>query len=224
MRTIIFSSNYFSLSASPLKKFKQLKDGFLKVTGNLENFDKHVRHYFKDCRKVSFLKTILDETLEKSTYEDEEGEKHVSKIIIFCEDSPKIKFISRFLNLQARIKNINSNAVMLTNDSCPMTKLRNLRIFKKNYENSNILISEGYSRGIDFPEINLIINLDIPKSKEEYLNRISRISRTGNSGDIITLVSKDLSREEKEVLKSMMDIAEASGSRVSESLRQNLTT
>jgi superfamily II DNA/RNA helicase len=55
---------------------------------------------------------------------------------------------------------------------------------------SRILITTDLlARGIDIQQISIVINYDIPKSKEEYLHRIGRSGRYGRKGIGINFVT-----------------------------------
>ena len=46
------------------------------------------------------------------------------------------------------------------------------------------------ARGIDVQQLNLVINYDLPKSKETYIHRIGRSGRYGRKGVAINLVGQ----------------------------------
>ena len=55
---------------------------------------------------------------------------------------------------------------------------------------SRILLSTDLlSRGIDVQQLSLVINFDLPKSKETYIHRIGRSGRYGRKGVAINLVT-----------------------------------
>ncbi len=60
---------------------------------------------------------------------------------------------------------------------------------------SRILLSTDLlSRGIDVQQLSLVINFDLPKSKETYIHRIGRSGRYGRKGVAINLVTdRDIS-------------------------------
>jgi ATP-dependent RNA helicase RhlE len=47
------------------------------------------------------------------------------------------------------------------------------------------------ARGIDVPHISHVINFDVPAAPEEYVHRIGRTGRAGESGDALVLVSPE---------------------------------
>ena len=61
---------------------------------------------------------------------------------------------------------------------------------------SRILLSTDLlSRGIDIQQLSLVINFDLPKSKETYIHRIGRSGRYGRKGVAINLVGdRDMDR------------------------------
>jgi len=46
------------------------------------------------------------------------------------------------------------------------------------------------ARGLDIPDIQHVINYDVPQNAEEYIHRIGRTARAGKTGAAITLVSE----------------------------------
>ena len=55
---------------------------------------------------------------------------------------------------------------------------------------SRILLSTDLlSRGIDVQQLSLVINFDLPKSKETYIHRIGRSGRYGRKGVAINLIT-----------------------------------
>ena len=52
-----------------------------------------------------------------------------------------------------------------------------------------LLSTDLLSRGIDVQQLSLVINFDLPKSKETYIHRIGRSGRYGRKGVAINLVT-----------------------------------
>jgi len=55
------------------------------------------------------------------------------------------------------------------------------------------------SRGIDVPDVDLVVNMELPNETESYVHRIGRTARAGESGTAISFVAP----EERSLLKSV---------------------
>ena len=52
-----------------------------------------------------------------------------------------------------------------------------------------LVSSDLFTRGIDIPNVNVVINFDFPKTAETYLHRIGRSGRFGHLGLAINLMT-----------------------------------
>lgn len=63
--------------------------------------------------------------------------------------------------------------------------------------------SDLFTRGIDVPSINVVVNFDFPSSSETYLHRVGRSGRFGHLGLAINFITErdknDLIRIENEL-------------------------
>ena len=60
-----------------------------------------------------------------------------------------------------------------------------------------LLTTDLLSRGIDVPQVNLVINYDLPINKETYIHRIGRCGRFGKKGISISMIKMNDSYEVK---------------------------
>ena len=75
---------------------------------------------------------------------------------------------------------------------------RTLDAFRKGEE--HILIATDIAaRGIDIPDVSLVVNYDVPTTPEAYVHRIGRTARAGREGRAITLCSS----EEQKLLRDV---------------------
>lgn len=73
-----------------------------------------------------------------------------------------------------------------------------LDAFKKE-ENKVLIATDINARGIDIPNVDYVINYDLPDEPENYVHRVGRIGRGDKKGQAISFCSQ----EEKGTLKTM---------------------
>jgi superfamily II DNA/RNA helicase len=56
---------------------------------------------------------------------------------------------------------------------------------------SFLVATDIASRGIDIDDLTRVINYDLPNDTDDYVHRIGRTGRAGNSGEAVSLISKD---------------------------------
>jgi len=52
-----------------------------------------------------------------------------------------------------------------------------------------LVATDVASRGIDIPDVSLVVNYDMAKSIEDYIHRIGRTGRAGKEGNAVTLLT-----------------------------------
>jgi len=61
------------------------------------------------------------------------------------------------------------------------------------------------SRGLDIPELNLVINYDCPNHLEEYVHRVGRTGRAGNKGWAYTFLTPEEDKYAPDLVKALKD-------------------
>ncbi|OAF70024.1 hypothetical protein A3Q56_02232 [Intoshia linei] len=133
------------------------------------------------------------------------SEKFNSTVAKLQHDMEKLENILKRVQYNKCI--IFSNSQLRTETICKMLIARRLKvdyinarlkqdIRKKiidnfrNLNGCNLLVSTDLtSRGIDINTVNLVVNIDIPETKEVYLHRIGRAGRFGSKGVSISFIS-----------------------------------
>ena len=107
-----------------------------------------------------------------------------SQAIIFCNTIRKVKWLTEKLE---------EENFPITSIHGKMTQEERNEIVKefRNGKTRILLTTDLLSRGIDIPQVNLVINYDIPPNKETYIHRIGRCGRFGKKGVSITMVKME---------------------------------
>jgi superfamily II DNA/RNA helicase len=71
----------------------------------------------------------------------------------------------------------------------------------KSGDNLILVASDVAARGIDVENLNLVINFDVPVNSEDYVHRIGRTGRAGNTGMAVTFVTNAEKRKLKGISK-----------------------
>lgn len=119
------------------------------------------------------------------TLKDLYGQINVAQSIIYCSYRRKVEWLKdHLLEEEFTVSYIHGEMSQDTRDEV-MNEFRNGK--------SRILITTDLlARGIDVPQVSLVINYDLPNDKESYIHRIGRSGRYGKKGNAINFVlSKD---------------------------------
>jgi ATP-dependent RNA helicase DeaD len=87
-------------------------------------------------------------------------------------------------------------AEALHGDVSQPTREKVLRAFREG-RTEVLVATDVAARGLDVPEVELVVNFDIPPDPEDYVHRIGRTARAGQRGEAITFVNPREMRELK---------------------------
>ena len=165
---------------------KSFRNNFLFSATFNESVIKIIRKFMNDYYFIQVCDKEINFIKQEFLYiKNEEKNKKIFEILKKFFNNKIIIFTNTKINsenLYNLIKNDKSNNFNI--DLINGNKNQNER--KKTYEDFynnkiNILIATDIiGRGIDFPNVDLIINYDIPNSKEDYIHKIGRSGRMGN--------------------------------------------
>jgi superfamily II DNA/RNA helicase len=128
-----------------------------------------------------FYLDVETEELKFDTLLDLYNLVSTSQAIIFCNTIRKVEWLEQ--NLKQNnfpITVIHSNMNQTERDSV----VKDFRDGKTRL----LLTTDLLSRGIDIPQVNMVINYDLPINKETYIHRIGRCGRFDKKGVAITMV------------------------------------
>lgn len=164
------------------------------ISSSVFNFSKKLLH---DPIKVLLKNIEIPVELISQFYLDVEVEEYkfdvlldlyslisTSQTIIFCNTIRKLKWLS---------ENLTEKNFPITCIHGKMTQIERNEIVKEFRDGKTrvLLTTDLLSRGIDIPQVNLVINYDIPSNKETYIHRIGRCGRFGKKGVAITMVKME---------------------------------
>jgi len=128
-----------------------------------------VIHPVQTNRKKELLKTIL-----------KNNDMH--QTLVFTRTKARADQLSKALNKSGYA------ATAIHSNKSQNARTRALRHFREGQ--FDILIATDIAaRGLDIESISHVVNFDLPDSPEDYVHRIGRTARAGDSGDAISLVA-----------------------------------
>lgn len=117
-----------------------------------------------------------------------------TSIIVFTSTKKKVNDIVRGLRHQGyRVEGISSDLLQSQREE-----------FMREFSSNKIKVlvaTDVISRGVDIPDIDLVINFDAPGNPEEYVHRIGRTGRAGAHGAALTLINEQDMEKLSEVEK-----------------------
>lgn len=112
----------------------------------------------------------------------------IAQCIIFVGRKDTAQYLSK------KLANDNFNVSCIHGDLSPLERDRAATDFA-NAQTKVLVATDVYSRGIDIPQVNLIINYDLPydddKFQESYIHRIGRSGRFNRNGFVIDFISSE---------------------------------
>ncbi|KAH6998645.1 P-loop containing nucleoside triphosphate hydrolase protein [Ilyonectria sp. MPI-CAGE-AT-0026] len=111
-------------------------------------------------------------------------EANVEKsIILFCNRTSTADYLHHLLRmLDHRVTSLHSKLPQ-------RQRIDNLGRFRA--AAARILVATDVAaRGLDIPEVSLVINYDIPRDPDDYIHRVGRTARAGRKGEAVTFVGQ----------------------------------
>ena len=102
-----------------------------------------------------------------------------NKIMVFSNTKREVQRLETYL----LANNINAKAI--SGDVPQNKRISMLTSFIKG-KLSVLICTDVASRGLHIPDVQCIINYDLPQDAEDYVHRIGRTARVGNTGDAIS--------------------------------------
>lgn len=104
-------------------------------------------------------------------------------VIIFCNRTSTADYLHHLLRLlEHRVTSLHSQLPQ-------RQRIDNLARFRASA--ARILVATDVAaRGLDIPEVSLVVNYDIPRDPDDYIHRVGRTARAGRKGESATFVGQ----------------------------------
>lgn len=146
--------------------------------------------YVKEDAKVVYLLECLSKT--------------APPVCIFCESKAAVDNCQEYLLLKG------VDAVSIHGGKDQEERNEAIRLFKS--QQKDVLVATDVAaKGLDFPDIQHVINYDMPKEIENYVHRIGRTGRCGKTGVATTFINKNV---EQSILLDLKHYLKAAKQRV----------
>jgi ATP-dependent RNA helicase DeaD len=151
--------------------------------------------FTRNAKKIRTETKVRDDFL-KQFYVDVHQENKFSLLVhLINEEKPTLSII--FCNSRREVdavaKNLRNNNILADALHGGLTQARRERVME-DFHNGEIRIlvaTDVASRGLDVKNVTHIFNYGVPKFAEDYMNRIGRTARAGESGKAISLIMHD---------------------------------
>jgi ATP-dependent RNA helicase len=126
----------------------------------------------------------------------------ITQAVIFCNTKLKVDWLTQ------KMRDANFTVSSMHGDMKQQERDEILQIFREG--KSRVLIAtDVWGRGLDVQRVSLVINYDLPNSRELYIHRIGRSGRFGRKGVAINFVKND-------DIRIMRDIEQYYGTQIDE--------
>ena len=107
----------------------------------------------------------------------------MKSIIVFCNRTKATDLSHRVM------MDLDHSVTSLHSKMAQSQRNRNLSEFRAH--KARILIATDVAaRGLDIPNVDLVINLDVPRNPDDYIHRVGRTARAGKSGISVTFTGE----------------------------------
>ncbi|OGI07461.1 MAG: hypothetical protein A2Y40_06210 [Candidatus Margulisbacteria bacterium GWF2_35_9] len=153
---------------------------------------KLANHYVKDCYQIKIgSPSSIASSVTHYLIDVDSGEKLPALIDLIFKNKGKIIVFFNTINeadkIYRSLKRVNIRRIdCLHSRRDQQTREHIIREFRSG-EINILLASDVAARGIDIPNVELVINYDLPKHSEEYIHRVGRTGRAGLQGKSVSL-------------------------------------
>ncbi|GJN28031.1 hypothetical protein PR202_gb16112 [Eleusine coracana subsp. coracana] len=139
--------------------------------------------YVKDDARIIYLLECLQKT--------------PPPVLVFCENKADVDYLHEYLLLKG------VEAASVHGGKYQEERERAIESFKTGVKDV-LVATDVASKGLDFPDIQHVINYDMPSEIENYVHRIGRTGRCGKTGIATTFINKNQTETTLRDLKQLL--------------------
>lgn len=143
------------------------------------------------------------------------GKKRNDRILVFCLYKKEALRIENFIRGRAN----GLTVAGIHGDMSQSARIASLESFKSG-TTTVLVATDVAARGLDIPEVKLVINVTFPLTAEDYVHRIGRTGRAGKEGLAITFFTE----QDKPLAGALINVLKKAGQEVPENLLRFGTT
>jgi translation initiation factor 4A len=151
---------------------------------------------------TQFYLDVESEDLKFETLLDLYNLLSASQVIIFCNEVKTVNWLKQKLEE-------NNFTITCLHSKLEQSERDTVMEDFRGGKTRLLLTTDILARGIDIPQVNLVVNYDLPQNKETYIHRIGRCGRFGKKGVSISMVKSEDQSDMKtlEMMKQKYRIA-----------------
>ncbi|KAF4121424.1 ATP-dependent RNA helicase DDX24/MAK5 [Geosmithia morbida] len=107
------------------------------------------------------------------------------RILVFANSISAVRRLTPFL------QNLNLNALPLHSQMIQKARLRSLERFTAATKSSILVATDVAARGLDIPEVDMVLHYHVPRAADTYVHRSGRTARAEREGVSVMLCSPD---------------------------------
>ncbi|MDR7133975.1 ATP-dependent RNA helicase RhlE [Lysobacter niastensis] len=204
-QTMLFSATFESqLKQLALEFMREPKQVQVAAQNTIAETIAHRAHVVDVARKRDLLVDIL-------------SKRHTDRVIVFGRTKHGCN------RLAEQLEESGLAAVAIHGNKSQAQRQKALRDFKAG--KARVLVATDVAaRGLDIPDLPLVINYDLPMVAEDYIHRIGRTGRNGASGEAVSFVAPEeggLLRQIQRMLKADVELAVVEGFESSRPIQLN---
>ena len=188
-RTLLFSATFS-------KQIEKLASKFQSNALRISTIEKNKQHIDIEYHAIKVNSRNIEYAI-MNTLRYYEGKKS----LVFCGTRANVN------HLTSRLNNRGFSVVSISGELRQKERLNALRSIK-NGHSKVCVATDVAARGIDLPNLDLVIHADLPKTKESLVHRSGRTGRAGNKGISILMVPQDKNKQLQRLLNNSGIIAE----------------